>query len=124
MRWLESRVLTERYGGGGAHVLVAVIVDQALELVDIALSLVHDDLIVDGTSSTLNGGMGAQIEVVLEWMSDISLNKSTREWVVVLISSNRITLLGEETDVVALGADNDSPFDLQSLLAPYIEGSE
>jgi hypothetical protein len=50
----ESEGLTERYWGSGAHVLVAVIVDQTLKVVDIDLGLIQNNLIVDRTSGTLN----------------------------------------------------------------------
>ena len=45
-------------------------------------------------------------------MSDISLNESARQSIVVAISSSSIAFLGEETDVVALCADDDCPLDL------------
>jgi hypothetical protein len=56
---LELKELTERDRSGGARILVAVIINQALEFIDVALSLIHDDLIVNRSSGTLNGGVGA-----------------------------------------------------------------
>lgn len=107
-----SKGLTERDWGGGAHVLVRVLIYHLLEVVGVELGLVKKDMIVDRTSSALNGRVRAKVEVVLKWMSDITLNQSTRVRVVVLVSGSAITLLGEEADVVALGADGDSPLDL------------
>jgi len=45
-------------------------------------------------------------------MSDITLNQSTRKGVGILISGYVVTLLGEEANVVSLGADSDSEADL------------
>jgi hypothetical protein len=101
---LHSRV--ERDGSGGARILVRVGVYHTLELIDVALSLILDDMIMDRASSALNGRVRVQVEVVLKWMSDITLNQSTGERVVVLVRGSTITLLGEETDVVALGANS------------------
>jgi hypothetical protein len=84
-------------------------------------------MVVDGPSSTLNGRMGAEVEVILKSgiiryhtsdtrgnlrMGNIFLNQGTRERIVVTITSLAIILLRKETDVVALGANRDSPFDL------------
>lgn len=69
-------------------------------------------MVVNRTSSSLDGRVRAEIEVILIRMSDVALNKSTRQGVSILVSSLRITILGEETDVMALGADGDSPLDL------------
>lgn len=46
-------------------------------------------------------------------MSDIMLNKSTRQGVGVLISGLGIALIGKEADVVTLGANSHSPLDLR-----------
>jgi hypothetical protein len=56
--------------------------------------------------------VGAEVEVILKGMSDIMLNKST--WVSILVSirSLTVTVLGEEADMMTLGADNDGPLDL------------
>jgi hypothetical protein len=51
-------------------------------------------------------------KVVLEWVSDITLNKSTWQGVAILVASRSITIFREETDVVTLCADHDSPLDL------------
>jgi hypothetical protein len=45
-------------------------------------------------------------------MSNIALNQCTRKWVVVLVSNLTIIVLGEETNVVSLGANSDCPLDL------------
>lgn len=45
-------------------------------------------------------------------MGDIALNQGTGKRVGILISSHVITLLGEETNVMSLGADSDSEADL------------
>jgi hypothetical protein len=53
--------------------LVAVVVNHALEVVDVALSVVLDDVIMDRTSSTLNSGVGIEVEVVLKGMSNFGI---------------------------------------------------
>jgi len=45
-------------------------------------------------------------------MGNIALNQCARKWVVVLVSSLTIIVLGEETNVVSLGANSDCPLDL------------
>jgi len=54
--------------------------------------------------------VGIQVEVVLKWMSDIAFDKSTREWISILIGSSSVAFLGEETDMVALCTNCHSPF--------------
>jgi hypothetical protein len=93
-----------------------VVVYQALEFIDIALSLIHNDVVVNRTSSALNGGMGRKIEIIFERMRYISLNKGTRQGVVVTVSGGGVTLLWEEADVMALSANDDCKFNLQNLL--------
>jgi hypothetical protein len=56
--------------------------------------------------------MSAKIEVVLERMSDIMLDKSTRMGILVPVRSHTVTFFREEADMVTLVADNDSPLDL------------
>jgi hypothetical protein len=83
-----------------------VSINQTLEVVDWALSLIQNDMVMDGASGTLNGRMGVQVEVVLERMSDITLHKSTRNGVAVLITSNIVSVLGEEADMVTLASNS------------------
>jgi hypothetical protein len=83
-----------------------------LEVVDGDLGFIHDDVVVNWASGTLDGRVGAEVEVILERMSNITLNQSTRERVVVTVGRCMITLLGEEADVVALGTNGNSPLDL------------
>lgn len=92
--------------------MVGGLVDHLLEVVDGQLDLVENDVVVDGASSTLDSGMGAEVKVILERMSDVFLHKSTRKGIAVTITRARILRCGEEADVVTLGADNDSPLDL------------
>lgn len=94
-----------------------MIVNHSLKVVHIALSLIQDNVIMHRASSTLDSGVGAEIEVVLERMSDITFDQSPRKRVVVSISRTSITFLGKETDTVSLCAHRNSPFDLQRLLA-------
>jgi len=61
-------------------------------------------MIVDGSSSTLDSTVGAEVEVKLERMSTTRLNKSTRDGVSVSIP---LTTLREESYVVSLSSNND-----------------
>jgi hypothetical protein len=56
--------------------------------------------------------VGIEIEVILKRMSDVGFNQSARQGVSIAISSLTVSILGEEADVMTLGADNDSPLDL------------
>lgn len=76
------------------------------------MCLIKDDLIVNRTSSALDSRMGTEVKVVLKRMSNISLNQGTWQRIVVLISCNRVVVLGEESNVVALGANSYGPLDL------------
>ncbi len=69
-------------------------------------------MVVNRASSALNGRVSVEIEVILKRMSDIRFNQSARQGVSIAIRSLVVSVLGEEADVVTLGADNDSPFDL------------
>ena len=64
------------------------------------------------TSSTLNGGMRAEVEVILIGVSNILLNQGTWKGICITISSLGVALLGEEANVVTLGTDGNSPLDL------------
>ena len=43
-----------------------MMIDHALEVVDVAFSLIFDDMIVNWASSPLDCGMAAEVEVVFE----------------------------------------------------------
>lgn len=92
--------------------MVRELVDHLLQVIDRDLGVILENVVVNWTSSALDGGMSAEIEVVLKWMSDIMLNKSTGKRVLVLITSLSIIILGEEADMMTLGANNNGPLDL------------
>lgn len=96
----------ERNGSGGADVLVGVLVNQSLDLLVGPQGLVQENVVVDRTSGTLDGSVGAQVEVVLIRLGDAGLDKSARQSVVVLVAA----ALGEEAHMVALGSDDDQEF--------------
>lgn len=101
MSVVDGRV--DGHGSGGTSVLVSVLVDQSVNEVVAQGGLVHQNVVVDRTSGTLEGVVAAQEEVVLEWVGDTTLHQGTRQGVAVLVA-----LLGEEADVMALGAHNDN----------------
>jgi hypothetical protein len=92
--------------------LVRELIDHLLQVVDRDLGVILENVVVDWTSSALNGRMSAEIEVILKWMSDIVLNKGTGKGILVLVTSRTIILLRKEADVMTLGADNNGPLDL------------
>lgn len=67
---------------------------------------------MDRACSALNGGVGAEVEVILEGVSDIRFDESARESVGISVGSLTVSVLGEEADVMALCANDDSPLDL------------
>ena len=97
-----------------------MIVDQSLKVVDVALVLIQDDVVVNRASSTLDSGVGAKIEVVFKRMCDIAFDQSAGKGVVVSIGRTRITFLRKETDVMTLGAYSNGPFDLQKSVSTQI----
>ena len=71
---VDSRMLGHRRRS--TDVLIAVLVDQSLQLLLSHHSFVEQHMVVHRTSCALNRSVGAQIEVVLEGMSDAGLDKS------------------------------------------------
>jgi hypothetical protein len=105
----------QRDRSSGADVLVRVLKNELLQLGRQPLTLVENALVVDGASRTLDGDVGAQVEVELEGMGASSFNQSTRERVAVAVA---LTSLGEEADVMALASDDDG--ELGDLLAAQL----
>jgi len=108
----KAERLAEGNRSGGAHVLVRELVDHLLQIGDRNLGIVLEDVVVNRAGCTLDGRVGVEIEIILKWMSDIALNKSTGEGVRVAIASLAVAVLGEETNVVTLGTNDDGPLDL------------
>ena len=92
--------------------MIRELIDHLLQIIDRNLGLVKENMVVNRASSALNGRVGVEIEVILKRMSDVRFNQSARQGVSIAISSLTISILGEEADVMTLGADNDSPLDL------------
>ena len=90
-----------------------MLVDQFLEVIYRNVCLVHKNLVMNRSGSTLNRRVRAEIEVKLRRMSDISLNQGTRKWVAILISCRAVTLLREEPDVMTLCTNDNSELDLK-----------
>jgi hypothetical protein len=94
MSVVDSRV--ERNWSRGAHVVVRVLKDEGLQLSGLPLALVEDALVVDGSSSALDGHVGAEVKVELEGMSAARLHQGTRQRVVISIA---LACLGKEADM-------------------------
>ena len=92
--------------------MIRELIDHLLQIIDRNLGLVKENMVVNRASSALNGRVGVEIEVILKRMSDVGFNQSARQGVSIAISSLTVSILGEEADVMTLGADNNSPFDL------------
>lgn len=80
-----------------------MLVDERVDLVLRPLRLVEEDVVVNRTSSTLDSGVSAEVEVVLKGLCDASLNECARKRVGVLVT----TALREEANVMTLGSDDD-----------------
>lgn len=76
--------------------------EELLKLCSLPLAFVQDALIMNGTSSALDGNVSAEVEVELKGVSAASLNESPRDWIAIAIA-----LLGEEADVMTLASDDD-----------------
>lgn len=61
-----NSVLTKGYWGGRAHILVAHIVNESVEIIHGDRGLIHDHLVMHRASSALNGRVRAEVEVVLK----------------------------------------------------------
>jgi hypothetical protein len=83
------------------NILVALLVDESLELLISHFGLVDEHVVVHRTSCALDGAVRTQVEVVLEWRSDASLDERSREAVAVLISLPA-PVLREEAVMMAL----------------------
>ena len=92
--------------------MIRELIDHLLQIIDRNLGLIKENMVVNRASSALNGSVGIEIEVILKRMSDVGFNQSARQGVSIAISSLTISILGEEADVMTLGADSDSPSDL------------
>jgi hypothetical protein len=92
--------------------LIRELIDHLLQIIDRNLGLIKENMVVNRASSALDGSVGIEIEVILKGMSDVGFNQSARQGVSIAIRRLAVSILGEEADVMTLGADNDSPFDL------------
>lgn len=88
-----------------------MLVDHVLELVRTHANLVHQNVIMSRTRGTLDGGVGVQIEIILERVSDVFLNQRAGKRILTLVTSRA----REEADVVALRGHNHSEFDLSRM---------
>lgn len=113
MRVVDSRM--QRYRSSRADIVVRVLEDELLKLGRQPLTLVENALVVDGASCTLDGDVGAEIEVELERMGAAGLYQSTGKRVAVAVALAR---LREEADMVALTSNDDG--ELGDLLAAQL----
>ena len=88
---------------GSTDVLIRVLVDERVDLLLGPLRLFEEDIVMNGASGTLGGGVSAQVEVILEGPSDAGLDECTRKRIGVLVTSAP----REEADVMTLGSDDD-----------------
>lgn len=108
-----------------------MLIDHGLEVVGRNSCLIFKHMVVGWASCALNSRVGGQIwkvsydfnsevavltEIVLERMSNVALNQSTRKRVFVLVTSGRVAGLWEKANVMTLGAHRNSPFDLSLLV--------
>ncbi len=110
MRREKTGSHTNRDRCGGTLVLITVLVDHLLEIFLIVPAFIHQDVIVSGSGSPLDCRVRAQIEVVLEWMSNVALDQDT--WHGVAVPVGCYTRSGEETYVMALLGNYNGEQDL------------
>jgi len=99
-----------------------VLVDQGLEVIGRHLGLIQKNMIMGRARRTLNRRMRVQVEVVFERVSHIALHQGTRVGVHVFVAS-RGSLLGKETNVMALGTHSYRELDLFSLVSIKVNRS-
>jgi hypothetical protein len=92
--------------------LIRELINHLLQIIDRNLGFIMENMVVDRACSALNGGVGAEVEVILEGVSDIRFDESARKSVGISVGSLTVSILGEESDVMALCANDDSPLDL------------
>jgi hypothetical protein len=89
-----------------------VLEDELLELGRQPLTLIENALVMNGASRTLDGDVGAEVEIELKGMSAARLYQRTGKRITVSIA---LSSLREETDMVALAGNDDG--ELGDLLA-------
>ena len=85
---------------------MAQLIGEELQIVGTKVAVVPDDVVVGGTTGALDGGMGAQVEVVLSRMCDDSVDCGPR-WDVPALSNGIALVLREEPRVVAFLHHNE-----------------
>ena len=91
----------ESYRRRAPHILVALLVNEGLELLIRHLALVDEDMVVHRTSCALDGAVRTQVEIILEGRGDARLDESSRKAVAVLVSLPA-SVLRKESIVVPL----------------------
>ena len=111
-----------------ANVLIAVLVDHLLKFVDGEIILIQHHMVSNWTSSSLTrwsafegfeSGRGiikpyldsavrAEIEVILEWACTSRLYDGPGNWVTIFVTGIAITLVREESNMMALSGHNGS----------------
>jgi hypothetical protein len=92
--------------------LIRELINHLLQIIDRNLGLIVENMVVNRACSALDCGVGAQVEVILEGVSNIRFDESAGKSVGISVSSLTVSILREEADVVALCANDDSPLDL------------
>lgn len=89
-------------------ILVTVLVEHSLELVDIDAHLIHDDGVMRRPCCALDSTMRAEVNVIVERVSDISIDDDTWHWVAVLVGGRAIR--GEKANMMTLFGHNNGEF--------------
>jgi hypothetical protein len=63
-----------------------------------------ENLLMNGSSSTLDGAMSTEVEVELKWMSAARLNEGSWDGIAIAIA---FATIREEADMMALAGDNN-----------------
>ena len=78
--------------------------DELLKLSSMPIALVEDALVVNGTRSSFDGNVRAEVKVKLERMRAASFYQGTRKGVVVAVTFPDV---GEEANVVTLAGNHN-----------------
>lgn len=105
----DSR-LTKGHRGGSAHVLVHMLIHHGLKHIGLHILLIHDNRVMGRASSTLNGRVRIEVEIVTERLGDIAVHQCTWNRIPVLVRCK--TAVREDAHVMTLLSDNDSEVDL------------
>ena len=107
--------LTQRNWSCSTLVLITVLIEKGLEFLNGKVCLIHQHVVVGWTSSSLDGHMRAEVDIILPRMSHVVLDQGARHRVSILVASQ--SWRREEADMMTLLGDNNCHLGLSIKLA-------